>query len=214
MIKYEKYELGELQTNCYLVWDDKSKEAVVIDPADEGTFLIEEIQQKHLVLKAVLATHGHFDHLMGALEIKLVYNIPFCCSSEDTFLLNRQKQTASHFLRKSVLMPNFEKIDVELKESTIIKLGENFLKVLKTPGHTPGSVCFYSPDENLLFTGDTVFYQDRGDARFKYSSVDDMEKSMERIMKLSDETKILPGHGQATTIANEKLLSRMDSNHN
>ncbi len=206
MIKYEKLVLGDLQTNCFLVWDEETKEAVIIDPADDGVFLSEEIEARHLTPKAVLATHGHFDHLLGALDLKLIYSIPFCCSTKDHFLLERQKKTASHFLNKNIELPNFEKIDIDLDDTDEINLGGSRIEVIRTPGHTPGSVCFWCEDDNLLFSGDTIFYHSRGETNHGYSSTKDMYMSINQIMKLPEETEILSGHGEDTTVANEKGL--------
>ena len=170
MIKYEKYTLGDLETNCYLVWDVATKAAVIIDPADDGVFLADEIQNKQLKLKYILATHGHFDHLLGAIDLKLIFGVPFACSSKDMFLLERQQDTANHFLSRKVQAPNIRTIDVDLESTNMIGFGESSLELILSPGHTPGGVCFYSPEDTLLFSGDTIFWHSRGDARHNYSS--------------------------------------------
>lgn len=211
MIKYEVLIMGELQTNCYLVWDEESKEAVVIDVADDGTSVADEIEKKKLNLKYILATHGHFDHNLGVLDLKLIYNTPFGASQKDWFLLERQQETAKHFLKKEIKTPNLKKIDIDLDKTKEIKIGDEILEIVKTPGHTPGSVCFYwkskisAIDKNgYLFSGDTLFKDCRGRTDFKYGSTKDIYKSIRKIIKLPENTLILSGHGEETTIGAEK----------
>jgi glyoxylase-like metal-dependent hydrolase (beta-lactamase superfamily II) len=162
MIKYEVLVMGELQTNCYLVWDTTSKEAVIIDAADDGVLISEEIERIGLKPKYILATHGHFDHNLGVLDLKLIYNIPYCVNIKDWFLLERQQETAKHFLNIDIKTPNLQKIDIDLDKKKEIKLGEEVLKIIKTPGHTPGSVCFYNRKNKILFSGNTLFKEYRG----------------------------------------------------
>jgi len=203
-IKYIKIILGELGTNCYLVWEEKTKKALVIDPADDGVGISEEIQARGLDLVGILATHGHFDHVMGALDLKLIYQSPFYCSQKDLFLLQRQQKTASHFLGRKIKVPNFSKIDIDLDMVDKISLGDISVEVIKTPGHTPGGVCFYIKEAGLLFGGDTIFAHSRGRTDLSYSSTKDIYQSIKTIMKLPEETIILPGHGEETTVGREK----------
>lgn len=197
MLKYENLVLGDLYTNCYVVWDEETKATVVIDPADCGVEISEMLQEKQLNLVGILATHGHFDHLLGALDLKLIYQVPFYCSSLDQFLLNRQKETAKHFLRRDIKVPNFKKIDIDLNNTKEIILGKEKLEVIKTPGHTPGGVCFYNKKNDWLFSGDTLFAEGVGRTDTKYGSAKDLIKSLEIIKQLSPDTEILSGHGKA-----------------
>jgi len=203
MLSYEKIVIGELETNCYLVWDEETKECLVIDPADDGVSISEEINNKKLKIKAIFLTHGHFDHCLGALDLKLIYNVDFGCSKEDAFLLNRQDETAKHFLKKEIQVPNFIKIDIDLDKTKEFQLGEEKIEVIKTLGHTPGSVCFYNKKNKLLFSGDTLFAGCRGRTDFKYGSTEEIFKSLKKLMKLKKETLVLPGHGEETTIERE-----------
>jgi hydroxyacylglutathione hydrolase len=210
MLSYEKIVIGELGTNCYLVWDEESKECLVIDPGDDGVGISEEINDKKLKVKYIFLTHGHFDHSMGALDLKLIYNADFGCSSEDAFLLDRQDKTAKHFLKKEIQVPNFIKIDIDLDKIKEFKLGKEIIEIIKTPGHTPGSVCFYWKPTlpslekgGLLFSGDTLFAHDRGRTDFKYGSTKNIFESLKRLMKLDKKTLVLPGHEEETTIERE-----------
>lgn len=196
MLQYENIVLGDLFTNCYIVWDDSTKAVVVIDPADSGVDISELLQSKQLNLVGILATHGHFDHLLGALDLKLIYNVPFYCSSRDQFLLDRQKETAKHFLGRSIAVPNFKKIDVDLDNTEEVIVGKEKLTVMKTPGHTPGSVCFYNQKNGWLFSGDTLFANGVGRTDTSYGNKNDLQKSLEIIERLPSDTEVLSGHGE------------------
>ncbi len=193
MLKYEILVLGELATNCYLVWDDKTMDGVVIDPADDGVGISEEVERLGVKLKMILATHGHFDHVMGGLDLKLIYKIPFGCSSKDQFLLQRQQETARYFLKREIEVPDFKKIDLDLDRISAISFGKGELEVIKTPGHTPGGVSFCG--DKLLFTGDTLFASGTGRTDLSYSSKEDLQNSI-RILNeyIRKGAIILPGH--------------------
>ncbi len=203
MFKYEVLIFGELQTNCYLLWDDESKEAAIVDAADDGVVISDEIEKKGLKAKYILATHGHFDHNLGALDLKLIYNIPYCASEKEMFLLKRQQETARYFLKKNIRVPDIKKIDINLDEIKEVELGEKQIKILKCPGHTPGGLAFLA--DNFLFSGDTIFADGMvGKTDFEYSSVTDLKNSIREILNLPINTIILPGHGETTTIAEAK----------
>ncbi len=211
MIKYEVLVMGELQTNCYLVWDEFSKEAVVIDAADDGVMISEEVEKRSLKLKYILATHGHFDHNLGVLDLKLIYNIPYCASKKDLFLIKRQKETAQHFLKMAIKTPNLDKIEIDLDKEKKIELGSEVLEIVKTPGHTPGSICFYKKPTppslekgGLLFSGDTLFRDCRGRTDFEYGSTENIFVSLRKLMKFPEDTVVMSGHGEETTIGREK----------
>lgn len=196
--------LGALQTNCYLVKDILTSEALIIDPADAGDYIVELAQRNNLKITRIIATHGHFDHIMAGAYCQLTLKVPFFVHTKDTFLVNRMKETAKYFDIPCEAPP--PKIDHFLKHGDVFKLGENELTVLETPGHTPGSICLYSQKNNLLFSGDTLFAQGQvGRTDFAYCSTDDLKKSLSLLLKLPPETKIYPGHGPTTTI-NQELM--------
>ena len=204
MIKYEVLVLGQLETNCYLVWDSETKKGVVIDPADDGVAISEEIEAKGIELIGVLMTHGHFDHSLAALDLKLIYNVPIYLDSKDKFLLDRQDETAKYFLKMEIKTPNILKIDKDLENIDEIEIGKEKFKVIKTGGHTPGSVCFYSAKQNLLFSGDTLFKGLRGRTDFAYGSTKKIYESLRKLMELPEDTEVLSGHGEPTVIGSEK----------
>ncbi len=205
MIKFEVLVLGQLETNCYLVWDEETKDGLVIDPADDGVAISEELMNKGINLVGVVMTHGHFDHSLAALDLKLMYNVPVYINSKDKFLLDRQDETAKHFLKMDIRTPNILKVDKDLVEIGEINFGKSKLEVIRTPGHTPGSVCLYSKEDNLLFSGDTLFKDLRGRTDFKYGSTKKIFESLRKLMELPEETDVFSGHGEPTSIGREKL---------
>ncbi|MBI4973966.1 MBL fold metallo-hydrolase [Candidatus Roizmanbacteria bacterium] len=197
------YPLGQLQANCYLLIQDK--ECILIDPADDANFLLEEISRQNLNLIAMLATHGHFDHVMAVGEIQLSMKVPFYIHEKDLFLINRLKETAKHFLgyEPQIIDPTIIK---NLPNSSLKILNFKF-QIIKTPGHTPGGCCFYLPEEQALFTGDTIFKEAVGRTDLSYSSKKDLNDSINQLIKsFPEETVIYPGHGPETTIEQEAPL--------
>lgn len=191
-MKLIKLPLGDLQANCYILI--KNDKAIIIDPADEGNFILEKLLQEKAKPIALLATHGHFDHIMAVGEIQLSFDIPFYISKEDLFLVDRIEKTTEYFLgyNPAVIKPQNIKF---LKEGDL-RLGPFEFKIIKTPGHTPGSVCFYFEKENLAFVGDTIFKDGVGRYDFSYSSKIDLLESIKNLRKLPKETMFLPGHGE------------------
>ncbi len=207
-----QYSLGQLQANCYFLIQDK--ECLIIDPADDASFILEELQRRNLTLMGMFATHGHFDHVMAAGEIQKSFNVSLYVFKEDMFLIDRLVQTAEHFLGYKPVI--FKPINIkflnegELKIENCLprKISKKFiwgkLEILSTPGHTPGSYCVYFRKENVIFTGDTLFKQGIGRYDHSYSSKKDLQSSLNKIFKLPEETIVYSGHGEQTTIKEEK----------
>ena len=199
-MKIVEFSLGELQTNCYFLVEENG--CLIIDPADDASFILEEIQRRKLNLKAILATHGHFDHLLAAGEIQLSIKAPLYIFKEDQFLVDRLNQTAQHFLRynpHSIIPKNI----LYLKEDEFKILNFKF-KIISTPGHTPGSCSFYFEKDNIIFTGDTLFKDAVGRTDLSYSSKIDLNKSLKKLFKLPEGTVVYPGHGESTILEEEK----------
>ena len=190
------YQLGSLQANCYLLVNDKN--CLIIDPADDAPFILEEIQRRRLNLVGMLATHGHFDHIGAVGEIQLSFNIPLYIFKEDQFLIDRLGDTAKHFLGFDphfIIPKNIKYLKIE----NLLKIDNFKLKIIPTPGHTPGCCCFYFKEENALFTGDTLFAEGVGRTDLSYSSKTDLNKSLAKIHKLKN-IVIYPGHGESAMI--------------
>jgi len=201
-MKIETLVVGQLQTNCYLVYDQKSRKTVIIDPGDDADFIIQRIKDLELKSEFILATHGHFDHVLAALELKLAFKIPFLIHKDDLFLVKRAVRTADYFVGDTQGFNPYP--DKFIKEKDIISIGKNLqLKVIATPGHSPGGVSFYS--RGVLFSGDTLFYNSFGRTDYNYGSLTDLKKSIkEKLFKLPDKTVVYSGHGPQTTIGQEK----------
>jgi len=199
MFKIKRFSVGQMASNAYVVWDE-TDEAIIIDPGDDAGVISDFILQNNLTPKKIIATHGHFDHIMAVLELKLAFNIPFLIHKKDEFLVNRMQDSAKHFL-KTDPGPN-PKPDGYLKNNQKIKIGTSVYEIIHTPGHTPGSVSLINESAKVIFVGDLIFadgYVGRTD--FKYSNKADLKKSIRAVLKLPGEYKVLSGHGEETFIS-------------
>jgi len=202
----ESLKVGQLGTNCYLFYA-KNKEAFIIDPGDDAEYIINRITDLGLKPKAILATHGHYDHILAVTALKLAYDIPFYAANLDGALINRMAGSAKYFSQiKSDPAP---KIDKPLASGKKLAAGDLSLEVISAPGHTPGGVCLYCQEENLMFCGDTIFangYYGRTD--LSGGDAKKLENSVKKILAFPDETIICPGHGEKTSIKKEKHFFR------
>ena len=197
----QTFVLGDLQTNCYLL--DNGQEAIIIDPADDGDFLNEELIRQHLTLQSVILTHGHFDHCLGLLSLATAWpKLIIMLHDADDFLIAQAQASAQHWLARNI--DPVPKANQTLSDGQIIKLGKETLKVIHTPGHTPGCIALLSNkqnnDESYLFTGDTLFADGVGRTDFAYSNHQDLIKSLAKLHKLKADgaySLALPGHGRS-----------------
>jgi len=195
--------LGQLQANCYLVTCCKTKKTLIIDPGDAPEYIVKVIIEKELKPELILATHGHFDHLMGATYLKLTLDIPLALHQKDEFLLKSIRTSAKHFLGMEADPPS--KVDFYPEDKSEILIGAGKLRVLETSGHTPGSICLYYRQDALLFCGDLLFKGGGvGRTDFSYSDENKLRASLVKIMALPDRTVVYPGHGELTTISSER----------
>ena len=193
--------LGMVSTNCYLVYNDDTKEGVVVDPADNGAYILNKCNELGVTPVAILLTHGHFDHILAAEEIKKKYNIPIyaCAKEEKTLQDPRINLTAFHMSSYTL------KADVYLTDLQVVELAGFSVQMIETPGHTLGSCCYYLKDEGVLFSGDTVFCGSVGRTDFPEGSTAAIVNSLHRLLEaLPDDTEVYPGHDTSTTIGYEK----------
>ncbi|HLD25163.1 MAG TPA: MBL fold metallo-hydrolase [Patescibacteria group bacterium] len=189
--------VGQMAANCYLVVETKSKEGIIIDPGDDAEYIIDTLTKRGINPTAIIATHGHFDHIMAAFAIQKTYDIPVYVHANDIFLVGRMRESAKHFLGIDT--------DPEPDVTPISKKTLHGFTMLATPGHTPGSICLAG--DGVLFTGDTIFANGAvGRTDHTYSSHIDLLKSIQSILSLPARTKIYPGHGDPTTVGKERLF--------
>lgn len=201
--------LGELDTNCYLVWCESTRECVIIDPADAGEAIVEEILSEQLKPTAILLTHGHFDHVLGSLTLKLSFDLPMYLHPADGFLLEQAQQSAEHWLKHPVDPVPFA--DKDLSNGQTLQFGNVSLKVMHTPGHTPGSCTFFwqsrnkqadkehflFAESNILFCGDLIFANGVGRTDFRYSKKNELWRSIEMLRSEYKGSQCLAGHGES-----------------
>jgi hydroxyacylglutathione hydrolase len=191
--------LGMFRTNCYIVYND-NKEAIVIDPGDNYSKIKDTCISLELIPKAILLTHGHFDHIGAAKKLSEAYGINIYAFEEEKEVLESSAYNLSEVFGVGIAI----KVNNFLKDSDIINLCGFKFKVIHTPGHTKGSCCYYLEEYSALFSGDTLFCESHGRTDFPTGSESTIIKSItEKLFKLPMDTKVFPGHNDATTIGDE-----------
>lgn len=206
-MNYKRFPLGALWTNGYLFWDEETNGAFFIDPGGDPNDVLRFLQTHELILKMILLTHGHIDHIAGIHEL-----IPFVGSNifidrNDSYMLRRPPSQLQKLLGvKCDAIENFQ----EIQDGRIINFDEYEIKVIETPGHTEGSVCFLIKDKDnnkILISGDTLFAQSVGRTDLEGGDYMKLNESLLRLGEFPDDLKVLPGHGPETSIGDEKLLN-------
>lgn len=201
-VKVDYRVLGMVSTNVYFICNEESMETVIFDPADNTSSIVNVIESKGYVPKAVLLTHGHFDHIMAAREICDKYDIK-CYSYVDEADLAADPNLN---LSTSFMGPFSLNVDEILEDGQMLTVAGMDFKVIHTPGHTKGSCCYYLADEGILISGDTLFNESVGRTDFPTGSTRTLLNSIrDRLFVLPDDTKVYPGHGESTTIGYEKV---------
>ena len=202
--------VGMLQCNCTIIGDPLTREALVIDPGDEVTRIMDLLGRHKLTVKAIVSTHAHIDHVGGLSKLHRFTGAPVLMHHEDLPLYQAMEVQAA-FL--GVAAPELTSIDNLLKEGDTLRWGDYQARVIHTPGHTPGSVCLYVPQEAgtvtlvapQLFAGDTLFAGSIGRTDLWGGSMHQIMDSLRgKLLQLPDSTIVYPGHGPATTIGNER----------
>lgn len=193
--------LGVVQTNCYIINNEDTKEAIIVDPADDAGKIEEYLKTNDLVCKAILLTHGHFDHIMAATELSARVKAPIYAHEAEALLLGDAELNAStHIRKKCSLNP-----DVLLKDQQELELAGFKIRVIHTPGHTAGGACYYFSEHGTLISGDTLFREDIGRYDLPTGNGEqEVASIIDKLLILDDDTKVYPGHGISTTIGHEK----------
>ena len=193
--------VGALATNCYIVGCEKTKQAAVIDPGDEADRILAAVREAGLKVTHVLLTHAHFDHIGAADEVVKTSGAPLALHPGDLPVL----QAGGGALFFDFQPPPIPAAVASLAAGQEIGVGELTLRVLHTPGHSPGHVTFYAPAEGALFDGDVLFAGGIGRTDMPGGSFEVLMRSIgEQLMTLPDDTVVYPGHGPATTIGRER----------
>lgn len=199
-MEIRKFSLGQMGTNCYVLWDENSLEAVVIDPGFEDNRVLDIIEKSKLNVKYILLTHGHFDHLGGVNQVKDTTGAKVLIHENDADCLMDPSRNLSVLAGMNL---ELEPADGLLSENEVIAIGDLKIRVIHTPGHSKGGVCFYVGD--TLIAGDTMFNTSIGRTDFADGDLSELLESINhKIFLLDDDVKVLPGHGENTTIGYEK----------
>lgn len=205
-IAIERFVVGPLATNTYVVHDGKSGRGVVIDPAFFDERMVTFIRRRALTITHILLTHGHFDHVSGAAAVKKKFGAAIYLHAADTALCRPDTRGRAQQLGISFEAPP---IEVMLKGGQRLAVGSLDFTVLHTPGHTPGSVCFYEKSHGVLFSGDTIFQGGYGRTDLPGGSTVQLFESIQKnIFSLPDETLLYPGHGETTSVGEASAYYR------
>ena len=199
---HEIFPVGPLQCNCSIIGDETSREALVIDPGDEISEILAIVQKHSLQVKQIVITHAHIDHVGGAMKLRQATGAPILINENDYALLKMLDVQAAWIGMQD---PGKIEVAASLGEADTVKAGALSASVLHTPGHTEGSICLYFPAEKTLIAGDTLFAGSIGRTDLPGGSFEKIIRSIHgKLLALPDETVVVPGHGELTTIAQER----------
>src|SRR5262245_19266181 len=199
----ETFPVGWLQCNCTILGDEQTREAIVIDPGDDPDAILAFLAERGLTLKQIVCTHTHIDHVGGIWGLQQHTPTPAAIHKADLFLYEKLDVQAQLI---GIPVPKSGVVDQFVDDGDAVSCRGVEMGVIHTPGHTPGSITFHLPgDRNILFTGDTLFAESIGRTDLWAGSYPDIISSIQkRLMKFDDDTLVVPGHGQATTVGHER----------
>jgi len=197
-----KMLVGQVMTNCYIVYHNDTREAFIVDPGDHAARLGDAVVKENLSLKAILLTHGHFDHMMAVPGLKERFGVPVYAGEGEVELLQDSNSNLSGgWIGKPTVIP----VDHSLKDGEEFSLAGFTVKTIHTPGHTGGGVCYYIAEEQVLFSGDTLFCESYGRTDLPTGSMSAIARSInERLLALPEDVMVYPGHSEETSIGHER----------
>src|SRR5947209_825765 len=202
MVQVQTLAVGKLQPHCYLI--TSRSEAVIVDPGDEPESILRFIKDINATPTRIVATHTHFDHVLGVDGVRKGTKAPFMIHRDDLPMLESMQSRVRQFMGFEVPPP--PKVDGYLKDGEILNLGDETIRILHTPGHSPGSISLSG--DGYVLTGDALFNQSIGRTDLPGGDLEILIRSIrERLFKLDDDTIVYPGHGPETTIGDEKLAN-------
>ena len=200
--KLIRMTVGMVMTNCYIGYNDDTREAFIVDPGDDARRISQTVREEKLNVKGILLTHGHFDHIMAVPELKAEFGAPvYAHEAEEKLLKDTQMNLSAPWVGRAL----------SLEAERLLKDGEKFelagfeIQAVHTPGHTAGGVSYYLEAEGVLFSGDTLFRGSYGRVDLPTASGAEIARSIcEKLLPLPEETAVYPGHERETTIASER----------
>ncbi len=199
----EMLTVGPFQENCYVVGEEASGTGVIVDPGDEATRIALAVEQTNLEITQILITHAHIDHVGAVAALVDEYSCPVLMHAEAEPMLG---QLPTQAMMMGLRFGKVPAVDRHIEDEETIKVGDQQLRSLYTPGHAPGHIAFYIESQGLLFSGDALFAGSVGRVDLPGGSMEILMQSIEeRLLTLPDETRVYPGHGPATTIGNERV---------
>ena len=197
--------LGAYQTNCYIL--SVGERAMIVDPGDEANKIIMHLESKGLKPEAILITHGHLDHIGALQEVQKKYKLPIYTHQDEKEFFTNAKYNFSHNTSSPIEFDELSAFNF-ISEDGIIEILDQKINVFHVPGHSPGSLAFYFKDADIVISGDALFKGSIGRTDFPYGNHDQLIKNIEaKLFTLPDATVVYPGHGQASTIGDEKRMN-------
>ncbi len=202
MIKIEHDVIGMCATNTYYAYNDETHEGIIVDPAGDPMRIFDRVNRCGFKPVGIILTHGHFDHILAVDKVREQYGIKaYIGENEKAVLKDPHMNLTDSFMGEAITID----ADVYLKDGEIFELAGYKIKAIETPGHTIGGMCYYFMDENVLFSGDTLFCESVGRSDFPGGSGSTLCRVIkEKLFCLPDNTAVYPGHMEETTIDNEK----------
>lgn len=204
LLKCDFRVVGPIQTNCYFLYREDTKECLIIDPGYEADKIEDYVQKKQLHVAGILLTHGHFDHITAADEVRKKFQTKIYASGKEKELMADPRMNVSVMMGDSVSL----KADVWLEDGQELEMLGETMRCILTPGHTGGGMCFYFPKACMLFSGDTLFQESVGRTDFPTGSSRELIRSVrEKLLVLPEAVRVYPGHGLMTTIRDEQMFN-------
>lgn len=191
--------VGPLEVNCFIIADDKTMEAMVVDPGDEPDRIMEIVKGNNLKVKYIVCTHAHFDHVGAISELKEETDAKIVIHKEELEIYSAAKDQAAFWGYELEPLPE---PDMFVREGDKLEIGDLIFEILHTPGHSPGGICLYG--ENIIFTGDTLFAGSVGRTDFYGGDINKLKNSFRRLILLPPDIRVFAGHGPSTTTGSEK----------
>ena len=194
--------VGGISTNCYIIYREGENKAVIVDPGDSSAYILNQCRELSVEPEAILLTHGHFDHIMALEDIRRAFHCSVYAHMDEEEMLRDPALNLSGTMGTEQTAVNADHL---LRDGEMISLLRYDWKVIATPGHTSGSVCYYIASEDVLLSGDTLFAESLGRTDLPTGSSAAIVRSItEKLLVLPDDTMVYPGHGETTSIAHEK----------